>query len=172
MAHVAIKLCRVHEEDRAVIGELLDEYLPELARHRERSTGAIDAASYKYLPLYWTDSGRHAFTIVVEGQLAGFLLVRQVGEGAAPVSQVSEFYVRPSFRRRGVGRAAARAIWERFPGAWELQVHGRNAGAAAFWRTCIEEIADGSVEVREVVEEDGRRVQYNFSGRRPTGRCT
>lgn len=103
VAHMEIKLRRVYEENAALVEKLLDEYLPELARHRERATGAVDAASYNYLPLYWAESGRYAFTIVLEEQLAGFVFVRQVGKGGAPVSQISEFYVRPSFRRRGVG---------------------------------------------------------------------
>ncbi len=153
-------MVRVGEKDRAELEDLVDAYLVELATYRDRPVGATNAADYAYLPLYWSEPGRHAFFFDTEHSRAGFALIREVRDEG--VIQMSEFYVRPPCRRRGVGRAAVEAIWARFPGSWELQVHVRNQVASAFWLGCIQALATGPIRATEVVEEDGRRTQYGF----------
>jgi predicted acetyltransferase len=157
---IQVALVRVGPSERADLYALVDEYLAELSSHRERPIGATDARSYEYLPLYWEEPGRHPFFLASGRRRVGFALIREIsGQG---VTQMSEFYIRPEARRRGLGRIAVRAIWDRFPGPWELQVHPLNAAAAAFWPRCIEQCSSGRVYRREVEEEDGRRIQYNF----------
>lgn len=161
-----VELRRIAADEAAILTPLVDAYLAELAGHRERPVGATCAADHPYLPLYWSEAGRHPFAIFSDAALAGFVLVREVALGTEAdgprATQMSEFYVRPAFRRRGVGRAALAVVWRRFPGAWELQVHPRNAAAAAFWPACIGAHAHGPVRAIDVEEADGRRVQYEF----------
>lgn len=94
---------------------------------------------YPLLPAYWRDEGRYPFFIDAEDALAGFALVSkgsQVG-GGAHVYDMAEFFVAPAFRKRGVGAAAAKAIWKRFAGEWEVRVLEANAPALTFWRTAV-----------------------------------
>lgn len=156
-----VELARVSPEERPALETLLDEYLAELSGHRERPIGAADARSYAWLPLYWTEPGRHPFFLCVDGERVGFALVWEV-PGDGPL-QMAELYVRPSRRRAGVGGEAVAEIWRRFPGSWELQTHARNAAALAFWRRCIEAHATGPVLTTDVAAADGRRVQWNFA---------
>jgi predicted acetyltransferase len=88
--------------------------------------------------------------------------VRQVEERGQTVSQMSDFYVRPSQRRRGVGGATLEALWCEIPGHWELQVHVRNEAAMRFWPTLIARHATRAAARHDVVEGDGRRVEYRF----------
>ena len=155
-----IELIRVSETERPALFELVDQYLLELAAHREVQVGPTSAAEDQYLPAYWSERGRHPFFINAGGQRAGFLLVREVlDEG---VIHMSEFFIQQEFRRSGVGRAALREVWRRLPGSWELQVHSLNGPASEFWPRCIEALCEGPVRTTEVTEEDGRRIQYNF----------
>ena len=50
---------------------------------------------------------------------------------------VAEFFVVRGARRRGVGQRAARALFELFPGTWEVRVLRANERALAFWRSAV-----------------------------------
>jgi len=156
----ALVLERVRLEDRAALEALFDDYLRELASHRDVAVGATDARSHPYLPLYWAEPGRHPFFIVDEGRRSGFAMVREVPSEA--VVQMAEFFLAPGVRRRGLGRQAVAEIWRRLPGDWQLQVHVRNEAGIAFWDRCVRASARGEVRVYEVIEDDGRRLQFDF----------
>lgn len=96
----------------------------------------------------WLAGGplQHALVIVADGDPAGFAFV-----GQAPFAHMTpardfrlcEFFVLNRFRRRGVGRGAAFAIFDRFRGEWEVTEVPRNEGAIAFWRRVIGEYTRG-----------------------------
>jgi predicted acetyltransferase len=157
-----VQLDEAAADSRGVLAELLDEYLRELAGHREIAVGAVGAAGYPHLDAYFVEPGRHAFLIRHGGEIAGFAMVRTPASTGSPASQMAEFYVRHEQRGRGVGRAAVAAIWRRFPGAWELQVHARNAAAVRFWEACIRSVVRRPPEKRVIEAADGRRFQLEF----------
>jgi predicted acetyltransferase len=159
---MVIEVGEARPEHRGVITALLDDYLQELAGHRERAVGATNARSYPYLDAYFSEPGRHAFLIRCDGEVVGFALIREPVSTGSPVSQVAEFYVTPGRRRLGVGHAATAAICRRFPGAWELQVHARNAAALRFWASCVRASAQALPVEREIQAEDGKRIQLTF----------
>lgn len=158
---MGVELIEAVPGDREVIAALLDDYLLELADHREVPVGATEAINYPYLDVYFCESGRHPFLIRHAGQVVGFALIR-APESTGRVWEVAEFYVAPGSRRVGVGRDAIAFVWGRFAGDWELQVHGRNSGAIRFWASCIEASAEEKPKVTEVRSRDGKRVQFNF----------
>lgn len=155
-----IELIRVEESDRAELFGLLDEYLVELSRDIGIQGGPTSASEYCYFTAYWEEPGRYPFFIQRGSQRAGFLLVREVIEDR--VTEMSEFYIRPEFRRSGMGRAALRELWTRFSGSWKLQVHTLNGPASEFWPRSIEAIIGSAPQSKEVREFDGRRIQYSF----------
>lgn len=84
---------------------------------------------------WWTARDRWPFFLRDEGALVGFALVSRgsrVG-GPSTVMDLGEFFVVRGARRRGVGAAAVRALFARFPGAWEVRVRRSNGPARAFW---------------------------------------
>ena len=159
---IIVELSDARLEDRETIARLLNNYLRELANHRERALGATDAAVYPY----WTSISlnRVAIRTVVrrQGDVVGFALIRGP-ESTGRAWEVAEFYVVPERRRGGIGGAALASIWRRFPGDWELQVHRRNADAVRFWLSCVKRWANREPEVEEVEAADGRRLQLRFS---------
>ena len=70
---------------------------------------------------------------------------------------VAEFFVVRKHRRRGVGLAAAHALFGSAWGVWEAAVVRRNAGALAFWR----QAASTYPGVRDVVEEDRHDARWD-----------
>jgi predicted acetyltransferase len=148
-------------EDREILARMLDDYLHELAAHRERAVGASNSREYPYLDAYFSESGRHPFLIRQQGSVVGLALIRSPASTGA-VWEIAEFYIVPENRRAGVGGVALACIWRRFPGDWELQVHIRNTDALRFWLFCVNKWASRAPEVAEVEAEDGRRLQLRF----------
>jgi len=89
---------------------------------------------------------RHPFLLHASGALAGFAIVdtRSRLSGDESVRDMAEFFVARTVRRRGVGAAAARALFDRFGGRWEVRQTERNTQALAFWRTVIADYTGGS----------------------------
>lgn len=93
---------------------------------------------YRFLDAYWSEAGRWPFLVRADGRLAGFALVNQISHrGAALDANMAEFFIARKHRRGGVGMAAARAVFARFPGRWEAAVARANTAALAFWRRAI-----------------------------------
>lgn len=114
-----------------------------------------------YLP-EWLDRPLpvvHPMVIRADGRPAGFALI---GERPFPHMtpgrdfRMCEFFVLNRLRRRGVGRRAARAIFERFRGLWEVSELPANERAIAFWRRVIGEHTGGgyaeAIERGDVVQ--------------------
>jgi predicted acetyltransferase len=65
------------------------------------------------------------------------------------VRVIGEFFVLRCHRRRGVGTRAARMLFARFPGRWEVAELSWNVAAQRFWRPLIRRCAvDGVIERR------------------------
>lgn len=158
-----VELVVASSSDTELINSLLDEYLLELSSYRYVPSGATTSASYPYLDAYWSEPRRHAFIIQYGGHFVGFALTRDPTSTKSAVYQLAEFYIKPESRRLGIGRCAVRAIWRRFPGQWELQVHSRNSAAVQFWESCLETVTSEPPQVQEVQGRDGRRIQFHFS---------
>ena len=113
----------VRAEQPAVIAAMIGPYLHELV------PGTLP--DYPHLASYWHDQSRVPYVIRVGAEDAGFALVRRHGD--PPFHELAEFTVLPRFRRAGIGRAAATALFARHPGAWWLQVLDDNRVARRFW---------------------------------------
>lgn len=101
-------------------------------------------------------TGRHGFLLRAGDRLAGFAIIdtRSRLSDEDGVRDVAEFFVARMYRGRGVGAAAARALFDRFGGRWEVRQSERNPGATAFWRTVIDRYTGG--RFTEVVHDSPR----------------
>jgi len=94
-----------------------------------------------------------ALAVVVErdGEPSGFALLRSEQINVTESKYVLlDFYIVPALRGLGVGREAARLLFERFTGPWEIAVLSGDAAALGFWRRVLQRYASGSArELRE-----------------------
>lgn len=114
---------------------------------------------------WWIRDSCHPFLIRADGQPAGFVFVN-----AGPYFlaedvdyDVQDFFIAAKYRRKGVGRAAARAVFEKFRGRWEVFQLARNTPAIAFWNRVIGEYTGGSYERFE----GGARQRFRNDGVAP-----
>jgi predicted acetyltransferase len=155
---------------------LYDAYLEELtgfgASYRRRADGRWEYRSpggdwgLDHLA-YWLEPGSEHVVLLVRlrGEPVGFAMVGL--RGALWMSPgidacLSEFYVASKARRRRVGEAAARRIFRRWPGQWEISEVPGNAPAIAFWRRTVERFSGGRYEE---FESRGGPTQRFTSGR-------
>lgn len=106
------------------------------------------------------------------GQLVGFAMIRTLAVAASPTSmaqtaapsaayRLDEFYILPSMRRLGVGAAAARLLFDRFSGQWEIVTLQRDTAAIAFWRRVLRKYVTGQVTEQRLVGEIRHRFASN-----------
>lgn len=139
-----VSLVAVTEADKPVLANLLQLYRYDFSEIRGYELTPHGTFVYRFLDHYFTDAGREAHFITVDGQLAGFALARSdVHEDGS--WNVGEFFVVRRHRGKGVARAAAVQLWSRHPGVWTLAYDHANQSAAAFWNTVVDSVADGPV---------------------------
>jgi predicted acetyltransferase len=101
---------------------------------------------------YWESADRHPFVLRADGKIAGFALIRQL-EPDPLTFDMGEFFVLRRYRRSGVGRTAACALFDRFKGRWEVRELIANLPAQGFWRRIIGDYTGGDFkETREYFE--------------------
>lgn len=145
----------VHEAtpaDREVLERLIGFYFYDFSEFDGRDVQADGSYHYQWLDAYQTDADRRAYLFRVDGQFAGFALVRLID----PI-EIAEFFVLRKYRRGGTGTAAARQVIARHPGRWLISQIPNNKPATSFWRRAIpvpftqHELANGHVEQRFTV---------------------
>ena len=141
-------LHRASEADAECLSNLLELYIHDVCD----IFPSVELASngrfgYPKLPLYWTEPERRfAFVIRHDDRVAGFALATR-GSPVAPDPEtldIAEFFVLRRYRRLGVGREAARLLWQALPGAWTVRVAERNQRALTFWSSVVAEFAAGA----------------------------
>src|SRR5215510_9920030 len=112
--------------DAVLFSNLLELYVHDMSEiFPNVEIGADGRFGYGKLPLYWSEPDRRfPFLLRCDGRIAGFALATR-GSPATDdpdVFDVAEFFVARGYRRFGVGRRAARLLWNRFPGKWIVRV--------------------------------------------------
>jgi len=149
-----------------LLRELLELYVEELSGIFSVEGGADGRFGYDKLPLYWTDpDAHHAFLILADSHVAGFVLATRgspAGDMATDLD-VAEFFVLPAYRRSGVGRRAAIALWDQLPGRWVVRVSEANGAGLHFWADVIASYTSGAYVARHQPGEPGDWRIFTFT---------
>ena len=149
-----VTLAEVPLIQRAIIANLMQLYLHDFSGFAAIGTNHGDVAAdgrfvYDWLDTYWQEAGRVPLSIAADDRLAGFALVNRWSALNRPLDQsVAEFFVLRKYRRAKVGSRAAKLLFERFPGRWEVPVARYNKPALALWRSSIAAAIDQTAEER------------------------
>jgi predicted acetyltransferase len=128
-------------DDSTLVGNLLELYIHDLsAIFVDVELGADGRFGYPHLGSYLSGaSDRFPFLIRCDGRVAGFILARRGSPVAEDplVLDVAEYFVLRRFRGLGVGRSAAKLLWDNLRGAWTIRAAAVNPRAVAFWRSVV-----------------------------------
>lgn len=152
-----------NDDDRAWIRAVYGDYVSELSVARSGifpQSAEWRSRDDELLADWIRDPAAYPFVILSDGVRAGFARVTRLPawpRGGAEF-RMSEFYIAPAARRRGVGARAAMVLFSRFEGEWEVLEDAGNRAALAFWRRVIAVQAAGRfTETRE-----GNEIRQRF----------
>ena len=161
-----------NDDDRAWIRAAYRDYVSELSLSR---SGIFPVSAEwrsrddELLADWIRDPAAHPFVILADGARAGFARVIRLPawpRGGADF-RMSEFFIAPAARRRGVGARAAVLLFSRFEGEWEVLEDAENRAALAFWRRVIGSQSAG--RFREIREGNEIRQRFRSVVRPPEG---
>jgi predicted acetyltransferase len=147
-----VTLAQVPVNQRQVIVSLIQLYKYDFSEFAQIGSPYGEVGSdgrfvYDGLDRYWREEGQFALTVHADGRLAGFILVNRWSALDRELDHaVSEFFVLRKYRRIGVGSRAAKVLFQRWPGRWEVAVASYNKPALSFWRRAIPAAVDGVIE--------------------------
>jgi len=162
-----ITLETVSLAEKFVLARLMELYEYDFSEYSKDDVDESGCFGYAHLDDYWREQGRHAFFIRVDGRLAGFVMVRSCWE-YQPLQNprnIAEFFVMKKYRRQGVGRVAAMATFDRFPGGWEVSQWSSNVSAQRFWQKVIAEYTGGRYATFTMAEKGVVGLTFDNSQR-------
>lgn len=150
------KLIPAGIELKPVIKNLARFYVYELSRYSGEDVsedGLFEAYETCFnFDSYWTEAGHYPFIIRVDNQLAGFVLLNNIGSNPNVDWHLVEFYILASFQGRGIGRQVALQLLNAYQGVWEIAQMPENLPAIGFWRSVIQQFTQGKyTEHRELI---------------------
>jgi predicted acetyltransferase len=156
-----IEVVKVTMEEKQTLSNLVKMYCYEWSQYNKFDVN--DQGEYKFehhLFKFWEKESHYPFFIKVNGKLAGFVLVNNEFELHLDSDYaISEFFVMYKYRRGGVGRYAAKAVFDMFHGKWEIVRHPHNADSVEFWDSVVKEYTDNKYEItkscKDIVYNDG-----------------
>jgi predicted acetyltransferase len=164
-----VRVAIAARDEQPIIANLFQLYVHDFSEHwRDRAEGELGPdgrfAPYPWLDDYWREAGRIPLLLRRDERLAGFALLNRASHTGAPIDHnMAEFFVARKHRRGRVGTAAARMIFEQYPGMWEVAVARANISALAFWRATIIGCASArNVELRDLAGETWDGPLFRF----------
>ncbi len=137
---MTVTLATVAAAEREALFAMLRDYMAEMDAFDPTAVEAPFAIDRYLDALREDDEDRELLWILDGGTRAGLAIVRVLPDfpdDGRMVATISEFYVLPAFRRRGVGAAAVQAILDdhRARGTYEVEagILRDNVLAQAFW---------------------------------------
>jgi predicted acetyltransferase len=164
MSDRTVTLSPISRAEGALLGNLLELYIHDLsAIFVQVRLGPDGRFGYPQLESYLSGaSDRFAFLIRCDEQIAGFILVTRGSPVAddPSVLDVAEYFVLRRFRGSGVGRSAAKLLWDGLRGPWTVRAADVNPDAVAFWRSVVHAYARDATESQR---RDGPKSWTVFS---------
>jgi predicted acetyltransferase len=156
-------LSLVTEETRSLLERLFELYLYDFSEMEHADVaddGLFRPPAPPWIARFIGQPRRHAFVMRVAGKPAGLVLLDE--QSPMPESAhrcyLAAFFVMRAYRRRGLGAAVARHLFDRFPGPWQVLEVAANPTAQHFWRGIIGAYTGGRyterwLNEREIVQE-------------------
>ena len=155
-------------EQLPLLARLHQLYRHDLSRYSGQDIGSDGCFDDAHLGQYVTDSGYRAYLFQHEGRTVGFGLVNLQSHeiDGEVVRNLDDFFILRACRRRGLGAAAARALFADWPGRWQVNKRTYNPVAMAFWDYVVRQVAIGRVR-EHVAQETIHMHMFRVAGSAP-----
>ena len=153
-----IELVPTHAEQLPLIRNLYQFYAYE-SSDWEQEDVERDGRFYihdAHLQRYWTDAGWSAQLILVDGFIAGFLLLEACEDRQLADMEFADLFVLKKYRRLGIGRALLQGTVSDGR-RWLVCCYRQDASASAFCEQVLGELPSGTQELQADPHEPGLR---------------
>jgi predicted acetyltransferase len=161
---VSIRDAKHSAADRTWIRAQYPEYLEDLSQLNKNTgvfpvSGEFGEREAELMARWFADDSSHPLVILKDGKLVGFALVTRPLRNQRTIIdyRMADFFISLKSRRLGVGRNAARLIFNRFAGMWEVTELLFNKSAVSFWRATIADYTQGKFN-ESVVDSEVKQV--------------
>ena len=155
---------RATPQDRLPLYRMLELYQYELSDIWDQDLDAHGEYGYG-LDRFWNDVHSKAYIIKVAGNYAGFALVDDRVKIPGGRFWMDQFFVMKKYRRAGIGRLAALAMFREHLGAWQIGQMPDNLAAQRFWRGVIAEYTAGDFSETQITSGWWLGVVQSFNSR-------
>lgn len=141
-----VKLRKIDRSERVMVDNLFKLYLYDMSQYtgwEVDNTGFINFDSSQILDPYWNEDHHYPFFIMVDGEIAGFSLIRKWPDDTS-ITDMGQFFILRKFIGKGIGKIAFKESTSKFPGRWLTRVLTNNEGALKFWKKVIADITNNA----------------------------
>ncbi len=151
-----IELSPIASEKKEDLKKMLLEYFKEIDDSKIVYTKAGEEIEYPFLDLYWKETKRIPLNILWNNEIIGFILINDwiVYKEFEADKSIAELYIKPDFRRKGIGKKVTYKLFNKYKGKWEIRQSSTNYLAVKFWRSIIKEFTNGNFKEIENSTED------------------
>lgn len=178
MFKIEVKVLLADETNKNIIKNIYPLYLHDLSEHYgnvpneygiyEEEPMKTLMEQYEVQNVWFERPGiLYPFIIMVDEKPAGFMLTTRFP--IVPSKEVDyyvcEFFILRPYRRKNIGQIAAKQVFDKFLGTWELYTNHLEANIKGqkFWRRTIGEYTNNNYEEFEGDTWDGQRLVFRFS---------
>ncbi|MBM5456943.1 GNAT family N-acetyltransferase [Pseudomonas sp. P66] len=137
-----VELLQTGPEQAELIRNLYQFYAYE-SSDWEQEDVEVDGRFYiheEHLARYWQDPQWSANLILVDGFIAGFLLVERSEFAALNALELADLFILKRYRRKGIGRAIASQVLMSEEFDWLVRFYDQDETAQAFWRAVLDNL--------------------------------
>jgi predicted acetyltransferase len=111
---------------------------------------------------YFAHPGTKAFSIIVDGGIAGFACIDNEDCDVDTAYNLGYFFIARCYRGLGLGMEVMKEILRQFNGRWQIFYINQNDGAAQFWKKAIPHLSGGEFTQHQQEIDGGDCTVYRF----------
>ena len=142
MPETTVELIQTGPEEAELIRNLYQYYAYESSDWEQEDVEA-DGRFYihdEHLARYWQDPQWSANLLLVDGYIAGFLLIEGSELPGIDALELADLFILKRYRRKGIGRAIASQVLCSGEANWLVRFYDQDEVSQAFWRTVLDHL--------------------------------
>ncbi|MBF8729259.1 GNAT family N-acetyltransferase [Pseudomonas guariconensis] len=140
--HAPLQLLQTTADQAELIRNLYQFYAYE-SSDWEAEDVEVDGRFYiheEHLARYWQSPGWSASVILVDGFIAGFVLIECSELPGLAATELADLFILKRYRRQGIGKAIAQQLLCSGTGDWLLRCYAQDPPAVAFCRAVLADL--------------------------------
>lgn len=140
MPETTVELIQTGPDEAELIRNLYQYYAYE-SSDWEQEDVERDGRFYihdEHLARYWEDPQWSANLLLVDGYIAGFLLIEGCELPGIDALELADLFILKRYRRKGIGRAIATQVLCSGEANWLVRFYDQDEVSQAFWRAVLD----------------------------------